>query len=353
MDENRYIIQDRISFRDVIEKLISWVKYLISKWIPIGIGGLVISLSFFLYHLLRDPVYTAQTTFVLEVGGSSELGELSSIAGLGDVDLGGGSESSIIFRTDNIVELYRSDKMLMETFYAQPTIEGVTERLITRLARFKKFDQSWAEDEDLEGISFEIPRENFTVSHDSIALEIIEDFRDENMAVDKLNRKLSILNVSISHKDRMFAKYFNEILVENVNAFYLLTKTKKTGENLRVLQTQADSVKTTLDNLMRKAAQNPDVNPLMGSTGVEYRQLQLDIETSGAVYKEILKNLELAEINHRNAMPLIQVIDEPILPLKSDKYKKLPLLVISIFLGGFLMVAFFTLRQVYESAMEN
>lgn len=264
MDDNRYIIEDRISFREVILKLQSWIGYLLKNWIPIFIGGFIISASFFAYEKLSAPVYTARTTFVLDVAGSSDFGELSSIAGLGEVDFGNNAESSVIFRTDNIVELYRSDKMLMETFYAQPTINGVTERLITRLARFKGYEDQWRDEEGLEDLTFEIPREEFTVSHDSIALEIIEDFRDNNMSADKLSRKLSILSVAVVHKDKMFAKYFNEILVKNVNEFYQYTKTKKSGENLRVLQVQADSVKATLDNLLRKASQTPDVNPETG-----------------------------------------------------------------------------------------
>ncbi len=352
MEERRYIIEDRISFRDVILKLKSWINYLLRNWLIIGVGSFLIAISFFLYQLLRDPVYTARTTFVLDVGGSSDFGELSSIAGLADVDLGGNSESSVIFRTDNIVELYRSDKMLLKTFYEQPTINGQTERLITRLARFKGFEDQWREEPGLEDLTFEIPLEEFTVSHDSIALEIIEDFRDQNMSADKLSRKLSILRVAVSHKDKLFAKYFNEYLVSNVNEFYQHTKTKKSGENLRVLQVQADSVKKKLDDLLRQASYTPDVN-LVSSNSVEYRKLQLDIETSGAVYKEILKNLELAEIQHRNAIPLIQVIDEPVLPLINDKYDKLPLLVISVFLGAFVMVGFFTVKQVYEAAMKN
>ena len=39
----------------------------------------------------------------------------------------------------------------------------------------------------------------------------------------------------------------------------------------------------------------------------------IDVQANSAIYQELLKQLELAKVTHRNNMPLIQVIDSPVI----------------------------------------
>jgi hypothetical protein len=43
---------------------------------------------------------------------------------------------------------------------------------------------------------------------------------------------------------------------------------------------------------------------------------QIDIQTSGIIYGEALKNLALAKVVLQKETPLIQLIDKPVYPLK-------------------------------------
>jgi uncharacterized protein involved in exopolysaccharide biosynthesis len=67
--------------------------------------------------------------------------------------------------------------------------------------------------------------------------------------------------------------------------------------------------------------QIPNPNPLLQLGTVQTRSRQVDIQASSAVYQEVVKNLEIAKINHRNNAPLIQIIDSPRLPLEESKIK--------------------------------
>jgi hypothetical protein len=224
--------------------------------------------------------------------------------------------------------------------------------LIDRFISFEELDKKWSSKVNFEAMDFSIPRSNFTVSQDSVVKEISKLIRENQLAVAKPDRKLTIIQVSISSQDELFAKVFNERLVEKVNAFYLETKTKKTGENLSILQTQADSVRSILDESIGAYAaasdRVPNANPLLSSATVESRKRQIDVQATGAVYQEIVKNLEIAKVNHRNNSPLIQIIDQPRLPLRRTEIRLVKGMVLGAFGIGFLTLLMLYFRRLYQ-----
>ena len=147
----------------------------------------------------------------------------------------------------------------------------------------------------------------------------------------------------------MLAKTFNENLVNIVNKFYQETKTFKTGANLKTLQRQADSVKTELDAsimILAMTDQNiPNPNPLSKTNLVPYQKALVSVEANGAIYQEILKQLELAKISHRNNMPLIQIIDKPEYPLENSKWKFIKTLINGFIFGFTLSIIFLSLGR--------
>ncbi len=347
----QYINEERISLGSVIRTIRDWVRSMLMAWKKIILGAIVIGGLYFTFQMLKKTEYTAQTTFVLEVDSGAGLGgQLSSLANLAGVNLGSLTESSGVFQIDNIIELYRSYRMMKKTLLTPVSMgEGNPERLITRYGREEKLDEKWA----ALGISFELPDHQLMVKHDSVLKEVVEDILEQNLVVSKPNRKLTILSVAYSSEDEVFAKAFNEQLVQHVNDFYLETKTKKTGENLKILSFQADSVKRVLDAsllaLARFEDENPNINPLRQQERVEQQKIQIDVQAAGTVYREIVKNLEIAKVAHRNNLPLIQVIDEPIFPLEDNRMKWYKALVIGLFAGGVLMVLAMTTIGIYRS----
>lgn len=353
-----YIAEDHITLREVVEKVLNWIKYLLFSWKKIAVVSTLLALLFAGYQLWKDPNYTAETTFVVESGGGGGLGQMSSLASMVGVDIGGLGDENSLFQSDNIIQLYQSRKMLRQTFLTIKIIDQNQERLITRFAREKELLEKWRSEEELgSNFSFELDEDKLTVKHDSILFEVIDDFKKKQLSVDKPDRQLSILSVRVTDDDELFAKHFNEALVANVNAFYQATKTKKSGENLRVLHKQADSVRMKLDESLLAMAElnekqaNP--NSLLRSNMVPAQKLQIDIRAATAVYAEVMKNLEVAKINHQNNLPLIQLVDEPLLPLTSDKYRPLKLIVFSILFGGILTVLGYTANYVFRSVMNE
>ncbi|WP_332911060.1 hypothetical protein [Algoriphagus boritolerans] len=226
MTGSKHFSENQFTLKEVFQNLGEWFAYFLSRWkilllagvIGIGLGALV--------SKFKKPVFHAETSFVLEEGDSGGIGQMSGLASLVGVNLGSLGSTSGLFQGDNIMELYRSDRMLGETLLSE---FSENQLLIDRFVEFQELDRKWASKVDFESLDFSIPRENFSVTQDSVVKEVAKLIRENQLAVAKPDRKLSIIQVSISSKDEQFAKVFNEKLVEKVNSFYLETKTKKNG----------------------------------------------------------------------------------------------------------------------------
>src|SRR5690554_381379 len=344
MPDQKHIIDDKITLRELLLRMGSWVEVFRRKWRLIAVAILAGAVLGALASIVKKPVYTAESSFVLEETGMGSMGGMSGIASLLGVNLGSLGTGNGLFQGDNIMELYKSESMISKTLLS-PFEEGDSSySLIDRYIDFNKLEDRWADEVDFSKLNFSLPRAEFTVQQDSVVKEVVKEIKKRNLVVDKPDRKLSIIKVIIKSKDEPFSKVFNETLVSNVNEFYALTKTKKTGENLAILQTQSDSVRRVLDESIKRYArvqdQVPNPNPLLQSGTVASRSSQVDVQASIAVYEEIVKNLEIAKINHRNNSPLIQVIDSPRFPLEESRIKLGVGIVVGAFLS-FIIVIFY------------
>lgn len=354
MSSTNHFSDNQFTLKEVIQNLREWLLFFISKWKTLVVAGVLGLILGALVSIFKKPVFHAETSFVLEESDGASLSQMSGLASLVGVNLGSLGSTSGLFQGDNIMELYRSDRMLGETLLS-PFSED--QLLIDRFVEFEELDKKWASKVDIPAMDFSIPRDQFTVAQDSVVQQVSKLIRENQLSVAKPDRKLSIIQVSISSKDDLYAKVFNETLVEKVNTFYFETKTKKTGENLQILQTQADSVRAILDESIAEYASAtdrvPNVNPLLNSAQVESRKRQIDVQATAAVYQEIVKNLEIAKVNHRNNSPLIQIIDSPRLPLKRSEIRLVKGMVLGAIILGLLTLFYLYFRRLYQKHVQE
>jgi hypothetical protein len=354
MTENKHFSDSQFTLKEVIQNLRDWLLFFISQWKVLIAAGLIGMFLGALVSIFKKPVFHAETSFVLEEGDTGGISQMSGLASLVGVNLGSLGSTSGLFQGDNIMELYKSDRMLGETLLSPFDQEKL---LIDRFVEFEELDKKWASKVDISGMDFSLERDQFTVAQDSVIQQVSKLIRERQLSVVKPDRKLSIIQVSISSKDEPFAKIFNETLVDKVNTFYLETKTKKTGENLRILQTQADSVRSILDESIAEYAtatdRVPNVNPLLNSAQVESRKRQIDVQATAAVYQEIVKNLEIAKVNHRNNSPLIQIIDSPRFPLKRTEIRLVKGIVLGAIIVGLLTLFALYFRRLYQKHVQE
>ncbi len=343
---------ESFSLLNLINSVKSWLFYLLSN-----LRGIVTITSIFLafallYNYVKSPVHYARTTFVLDSESSSNsIGDIASLASLAGINASSFIDASSLFQIDNIQELYRSSSMIKETLLSEDNFGDNNIMLIDRLANNEKINKKW-DRLNVDFSAYKSKSTNLRV-HDSILNEVVKIIKKKYLIVDKPSRKTTILEIGFDHKDELLAKSFNEKLVSIVNDFYNKTKTQKTGENLRILERQADSVKKVLDKsifvLAEKDQSIPNPNPLTKVSLVPYQKALIDVQANGAIYQEIVKQLELAKVSHRNKTPLIQIIDKPVLPLENTRFKLFECLVFGIFGGLFFSVLYYSLTRFYKS----
>lgn len=343
---------DVITVKEMILKTKRLNRYLISKWKIILIAVIIGGAIGFLYATYKSTQYTAECTFVLEEADRSGggLGQYSALASMVGIDVG---SSSGLFQGDNILELYKSRLMLEKTLLTPANFNGKIELIIDRYLTINNWRKAWEKNPKLRNINFNIPKSQFTLQHDSIITIIVADLIKNKLSVDKPDKKLSIVSVKTKSINEHFSKAFTDAIVANVNKFYIETKTKGSLQNLKLLQHQADSIRRVLNSSIGGSAAaldaNPNPNPAMQVLRVPSQRKQIDIQSNTAIYAEVVKNLEIAKGALQRETPLIQMIDEPVLPLPNDKVSRLKSIITGGFIAVFLALFIITLKKAYTT----
>lgn len=348
---------NELSLRYILLGLRRLFRYLLSKWAILLIVSIIGGGLGLVYSYFYKPVYTAATTFVLENGdsGGGGLGQYAGLASMVGIDLGSGGGGGI-FQGDNIIELYKSRKMIQSTLLTDVIFNGSKQLLVDRYIDINKLRESWNKNFGLKGITFSKER-ILTRLQDSLIGTIVNDINKNYLVVTKPDKKLSIIRAEVRSKDEFFAGLFNREIVKNVNDFYVQTKTKKSTQNVRILQHKTDSVRAVMNGAIYAAAtvadETPNLNPTRQIQRVAPMQKsQFNAETNKAVLGELVKNLELSKMALLKETPLIQVIDEPTLPLPKNTFGKGKGVIIGGLFGFILVVFFFIVKRVLEHILD-
>jgi hypothetical protein len=240
--------------------------------------------------------------------------------------------------------------MIERTLLSTVNINGKSITLAEYYINYNKLRKDW-KDTPAERVYFlpNADRSTFSRQQDSVLGSFHSKLIAKDLIVDKLDKKLSIISVRVRATDEFFAKVFTETLVKVVSDFYIQTKTKRGVQNVNILQNQADSVRRVLSGSISGVASsvdaNPNPNPMLQSLRVPSQRGTVNVEVNKAILGELVKNLELAKMTVLQQTPLIQVIDRPILPLRTTKLGKVKALVIGGFIGGFLMVIILVIKK--------
>jgi uncharacterized protein involved in exopolysaccharide biosynthesis len=81
---------------------------------------------------------------------------------------------------------------------------------------------------------------------------------------------------------------------------------------------------------------------------VPSQRKQVDVQANSAIYTEVVKNLEIARGMLQRETPLIQIIDQPVLPLANDKTGKFKALLTGGILGAIIGIFLIAVRKAYK-----
>ena len=349
MENQDYIHQDEISIKEIILTAKKWINFLVKRWVFVGIACFLgVTISLFV-HFTKPTNYKAKLVFVSSEGeDGGGLSKLSSLGSQFGINLGGGSSSA--FGGENLLELMKSRRLVVQTLFDSVNLKGKD----TRLLEYYLLRDSLM-DEDLEPVYFSNVKtfEQCNYRQDSLLNIIYENLTEEALSVSNLDEDLAFKVVEFTDIDEQFAKVFVENLTKNVTEFYVETKTSQSKKNILMLQEKADSVERELSKNMVSAAVSRDRSVFSSNTQslVNTTKKQMKAQMLGTIYAEVIKNLELSKTMAAHNEPLIQVIDSPRFPLEKEKSSLIKMLLAGLMGGLFISGGYLIARELYKDIM--
>jgi len=349
---------EEVSLKDIIIKIREWWKYLLSKWVIIVIAGVIGGAIGLAYAFSKKIIYSAELSFALEDDKPGGLSGAAGIASQFGIDLGSSSGGGA-FAGDNLLALMKSRLMIEKALLTTVTIKGKTQTLAEFYISFNEFRESWAKDPQLKKIHF-LPgadRSKFSYKQDSLMADLYGSLSQSKVSVAKADKKSSIIIVKVSTANELFSQAFSTILAKTVSDFYVETKTKRSVENVNILQHQVDSVRSELNYAITGVASSIDATPNANAQRqvlrVSTQRRQVDVDASKTILTQLIANLEISKVALRKETPLIQIIDIPILPLEKVRVSRSISFLIGGFLFSFITAVFLILKKLLTDILNN
>ncbi len=330
-----------ISLKQLILQSIALFSYLLRKWVIIVVFALIGGGLMVIYSSVRQTQYEGTVSFVVDESAGQAGGVLGAASGLASqfgINIGGLGQSGGLFEGDNIMKFLLSRSMIEKTLLSEVQTGDTSGLLVNRYVEFQGLNEQWSKNVRLSGFTF---RDTTGVYlQDSLIGVFYKSILKNNLTVKKPDRKLSIIEVTFTCPDEWFSKAFVMTLIDNASDFYIQTRTQRAQENLDVLTRQVDSVYKELHAAIRGVASATDANPnpnrLLQSLRVPSQLHTVDVQANTEILKELVANQEMAKISLRNAKPIIQILDHPIIPLDNNRLGWKLAFVVGCFLGGIL-----------------
>jgi len=234
-------------------------------------------------------------------------------------------------------------------------INGKEISLADYYIQINELKEGWAKKPKLANINFPVnaDRTKFSLEQDSILYGISSGLTKNNLVIAQKDKKVSIISLTVKTESELFSKLFCEQLLKETSDFYIETKSKKSRLNVDILQHQADSIRTELNNAITGVASASDnvynLNPAFNVKSAPSKRRQVDVQANTAILTQLVAQLELSKVSLRKETPLVQLIDRPILPLEREKLGRLKSLVLGGFLAGLLTVLYLVFGQLYKN----
>lgn len=340
--------QKEISFNDIFRSANTWATYLLSKWLVLLISAILFGAAGIFYAWLQKPVYTSELTFVSENESSSAIGGYAGIAAQFGLDL---SNKGSAFEGDNLMQIMHSRRVIEKTLFTPVLINNTEQLLINYWIDVTKMRKGWEKEDKYKDVVFTTATKPYSRIRDSVLKAICEEV-GKDLEIGEVEKKSDVTTVKMKSSDELFAKVFVEKLMTNVISYYTEYKIGKTKQNVSIIQKQTDSVRNLISgNIVDIALSNDlNVNPTRQIVRTGVQRKQVDAQVNGALYTELVKNLELSKITLRKETPLVHIIDTPMLPLEKKKMGRLKGAILFAFAGFFLTVICLVFAKVLAGA---
>ena len=346
-NQQQNISSDQILIKDLNRKSKYWLTFFWGyKW-SIIVAGLLGSVFGFLYtKYYTKPTYNSLVSFTLEQKSNpnSALGGLASSLGLGDLPTGSGSG---MFGGENVLYLMKSNRIIHQSLKEiQNDLKG---NHLLNAYLTNHFENS-LENKKIKLFPKILDSVVFSRQQDSILLLITKKIREQQIFAERQDKKTTIINLEVKDNNEVWAYLFSKALVKNAIDLYLEIKVGKLLRTEKELTLKRDSIRALLDGSITTLAFETDLNshtPLMRYKTKQAKK-QIDVEVLKSMYANVIQNLEMTKFQRAQEEPIIEIIDEPILPLEKKQFGKLTGMLIGNIVGVLMILFFLLILRFYK-----
>ena len=362
--------EEEITLREIILKLISYAKEVISKWIYLVLIGLILGIILAVNAIYQPVVYKEKLTFMMDDSGSDAV--IPGLELLGDLFGSGGNSSDNL---DKILQLFESKKIINNTLFDTINIDNNEDYLANHflskytvpylVKQYRQYGFYYGTKWPLE-----LKEEDFRFSHSDISafddkenlfLRLIFERingdpsgslpRNLDSEMDQ-NSGIMTLKMTSEHPELTLGILNN--IYEQLSNFFVEKATEKQYKTFKIMKSKRDSVITTLKTKEFQLANFKDRNRKLVTVKGYLEQLRLerDVAILNVMYAEVIKQLEATDFALKNKTPIVQIIDLPRTPIiptvMSWKRALLSGFIFGVILGIILFIGKRLLREILE-----
>jgi hypothetical protein len=353
---NERIVLEQFSPRKFLLQAGELFRYVLHRWYwPLLCGIALGAAAYFYYSFTGKKEYTAEITFVLDEEITSPkksgLSEITEQLGLGPSDAGAllGAEGNF---AGLLTSRFLTEQTLRQKFTGKKNITYIDFFLDSLNYRSKWTGQSPFATTKFDTIAKTAEEQLFQNSIIANAHSIITG---KLLKIDKKMPGSSIIAISCTSVNELFSKMFLETLVKNAADYYVRIQTEKSKQNLQSLNHRLDSVRSAYVSAMygKASISDANMNLVLQRAAVPGQKKQTDVDILRSAYTELSLNMESAKTALLRKTPVIQILDTPMLPLKTTGVSTVRKFILFFLLGAFLTAAFFFTKGLYKMLMER
>jgi len=330
MSINNQTNQNAATLGELVDRLGIWIQHYWKQRLRMAVYGFGTAVvGVLLAHFFREEKFESRITFAVEektagMGGLSGLANQLGLGLFGDASL---------FSADNLMLLLKSDRIIQNALLKPIPHRGDSSLFNDWLLRnYPRAVQKG----DVNLINVGKARDQYTRVEDSVLTELTLELVEKGISLERIDRKASLINLMVISNDERWSLDLGNELLREATIMYMDLKVGKTRKHVQILANRVDSVERVMNSAVYQVADEQDqmLGFVQAKTKVPRMRKEMEVQMLGTVYGELVKSYEMAKYALEREEPVIQIIDQPRLPL--ERYGKGRILfgLLFGFLGG-------------------
>lgn len=340
------------SLQEIIFLLKDSISNIAKNWLMF----LVIFIAFLSYLLYdysqTDITYSAELSFIVN---EDETG-LSSAGASAGILKEVGINRTKKHNFDRITYIARSERILQRALLTKGEINGVIDFYANHIIKAVKLHhRKWNNNEQLSSFLFSNANLDSFSNIEKMAMKDLTELflgkdRRGGLLISNYSYTSEIMRVELTTPvEEISIKLSKEFFLQ-VSNFYTEKAIEKQKYSYKVITEKADSLRRQLNNSEYSRAKDIDSNRgiILETNQVPIVQNERKLSLLNALYEETIRDAEVADFAIKSKIPFLQIIDEPIAPLKPNKKNLNYQIIVSIALTLIIISILITLKKLLK-----